>query len=339
VTKLIIQIPCYNEEQSLGTTLDHLPRNLSCVDEVEWLVIDDGSTDRTVEVAKAHGVGYIVSHSRNLGLARTFTDGLEACLAHGADLIVNIDADNQYRAEYIPQLLRPILDRRADLVIGARMVDNMEEYSTVKRVLHRIGCWAVAVASGTGIPDAPSGFRALSREAAMRTRVYSRYTYTLETIIQAGQRGLNIAWVPIETNPVARPSRLIQSIPSYVTNCLVTIVRIFVVYRPFRFFCSIGAVLFLLGTLVGLRFLWLFFTQGGSGHVQSLILASILIGMGFQTIMVAFVADLLSVNRKLAEDNRYHSLQEALGRNNRARAMRDRLHKRQGSHGPPNLEA
>jgi glycosyltransferase involved in cell wall biosynthesis len=337
VTKLIIQIPCYNEEQSLGTTLDHLPRTLSCVDEVEWLVVDDGSTDGTVEVARAHGVDHIVSHSRNLGLARTFTDGLEACLAHGADLIVNLDADNQYRAEYIPQLLRPIVDGQADLVIGARMVDNIEEYSTVKRVLHRVGCWAVGVASGTDIPDAPSGFRALSREAAIRTRVYSRYTYTLETIIQAGQRGLNIAWVPIETNPVTRPSRLIRSIPSYVTNCLITIIRIFVVYRPFRFFCSIGMTLLLLGSLIGLRFLWFFFTTGGSGHVQSLILASILIGIGFQTIMVAFVADLLSVNRKLAEDNRYQLLREILSRNDLAGALRGRTRRRQSSRPPSNL--
>jgi glycosyltransferase involved in cell wall biosynthesis len=285
-------------------------------------------------VARAHGVDHVVTHSRNLGLARAFTTGLEACLARGADIIVNIDADNQHRAEYIPQLLRPILDRQADIVIGARMIDNVEDYSAVKKVLHKIGCWAVRVASGTDIPDAPSGFRALSREAAMHTRVYSRYTYTLETIIQAGQRGLNIAWVPIETNPAARPSRLIRSTPSYVMNCLITILRIFVVYRPFRFFCSIGLTLFLLGGLLGARYLWIAFVQGGRGHVQSLILASILIGMGFQTIMVAFLADLLSVNRRLAEDNRFQFLQRAVSEHDHVRPRHARSHRRTTQHQP-----
>lgn len=289
--KLIIQIPCYNEEQLLGTTIGRLPRVLPGIDEVEWLVVDDGSTDATVQVAKVHGVDHVVSHSKNLGLARAFVTGLEACLARGADIIVNIDADNQHRAEYIPELLRPILEGRADMVVGARMIDDVEDYSAVKKVLHRVGCWAVRMASGTSVPDAPSGFRALTREAAMRTRVYSRYTYTLETIIQAGQHGLNITWVPIETNPAARPSRLIRSISSYVLNCLMTIIRIFVVYRPFRFFFSLGATLFVAGALLGIRYLWVAFVRHDPGHVQSLILASILIGIGFQTITVAFVAD------------------------------------------------
>ena len=306
MTKLIIQIPCYNEEATLATTLRHLPRAVPGVDKVEWLVIDDGSSDRTAEVAKAHGVEHVVAHPKNLGLARAFVTGLEACLARGADVIVNLDADNQHRPAYIPELVRPILEGRADLVIGARTIDQVKDYSPTKRILHKVGCWVVRLASGTNIPDAPSGFRALSREAALRTRVYSRYTYTLETIIQAGQHGLNITWVPIETNPAPRPSRLIRSIPSYVLNSLMTIVRISVVYRPFRFFCSIGLVLFLAGVLLGVRYLWLYLTAGpGGGHVQSLILASVLMGMGFQTIMVAFVADLLSVNRRLAEDNRY----------------------------------
>ena len=316
--KLIIQIPCYNEGETLGVTLSELPRELPGIDTVEWLVIDDGSTDRTVEIARAHGVDHIIRHPKNLGLARTFVSGLEASLARGADIIVNIDADNQHRAEYIPGLLCPIMEGRADIVIGTRHIDEVEDYSTVKKILHKVGTWAVRLASGTDIPDAPSGFRALSRDAAMRTRVYSRYTYTLETIIQAGQAGLNITWVPIQTRPSTRPSRLIRSIPSYILNCLMSIIRIFVVYRPFRFFTSIGLVLFLLGTLLGSRYLWIIFTVGrGGGHVQSLILASILIGIGFQTIMVAFVADLLSVNRRLAEDTRYQLLKEVLNKDSK----------------------
>ncbi len=313
LAKLMIQIPCYNEAQTLPLTLAALPRQLSGVEQVEWLVVDDGSTDQTAQVAKAHGVDHVVSHPKNLGLARAFTTGLEACLARGADIIVNLDGDNQYCADCIGDLIRPILEGRAQIVVGARPIDGIEHFSRTKKVLQRLGSWVVRQVSETDIPDAPSGFRALSREAALRTRVYSRYTYTLETIIQAGQHGMAITWVPIRTNPALRSSRLIRSIPSYVFRSLVTIVRIFVVYRPFRFFLSIGLVLSLLGALIGLRFLWFYFTAGGSGHVQSLILASILLGMGFQTIMVAFVADLLSVNRRLAEDSRYQFLRSAFG--------------------------
>lgn len=305
------------------STLGQLPRQLQGVDKVEWLVVDDGSTDRTTDVARAHGVDHVIAHPKNLGLARAFTTGLEACLARGADIIVNLDADNQHRSEDIPELLRPILEGRADIVIGARLVDDIDDYTTVRRILHRIGSWAVRLASGTDIPDAPSGFRALSREAAMRTRVYSRYTYTLETIIQAGQRGLSITWVPVRTNPASRPSRLIRSTPFYVLNCLMTIIRIFVVYRPFRFFCSIGLLLFLSGTLLGVRYLWLAFVLGSRGHVQSLILASILVGIGFQTIIVAFVADLLSINRRLAEDNRYLFLRSTLEKKSDQRTFSD----------------
>jgi glycosyltransferase involved in cell wall biosynthesis len=312
LVKLIIQIPCYNEEETLASTISQLPRQLQGVDKVEWLIVDDGSTDRTTDIARAHGVDHIITHPKNLGLARAFATGLEACLACGADIIINLDADNQHRGEDIPELLRPILEGRADIVIGARPVDDIDDYTKVKKILHRIGSWAVRLASGTDIPDAPSGFRALSREAAMRTRIYSRYTYTLETIIQAGQRGLSITWVPIRTNQASRPSRLIHSTLSYVLNCLMTIIRIFVVYRPFRFFYSIGLLLFFSGTLMGVRYLWLAFVLGSRGHVQSLILASILIGIGFQTIMVAFVADLLSVNRRLSEDIRYQLLKNAL---------------------------
>jgi glycosyltransferase involved in cell wall biosynthesis len=310
LVKLIIQIPCYNEEETLGLTLSELPRELDGVDQIEWLVIDDGSTDRTVEVARAHGADHIIRHPKNLGLARAFITGLEASLARGADIIVNIDADNQYCADCIGDLIQPVLEKRAEIVIGARPINEIEDFTKTKKILQKLGSWVVRQASGTDISDAASGFRAFSRDAAMRTRVYSRYTYTLETIIQAGQHGINVTSVPIRTNRMTRPSRLIGSIPSYVLKCILIIVRIFVVYRPFRFFFTIGLLISACGAALGVRFLWYLFTVGGQGHVQSLILASILIGIGFQTIVVAFIADLLSVNRRLAEDTRYQLVKE-----------------------------
>ena len=309
---LIIQIPCYNEEETIGTTLNQLPRRLPGVDKIEWLVINDGSTDRTAAVAEVNGADYIVTHPRNRGLAHAFITGLEAGLARGADIIVNLDADNQYCAEYIEDLIRPILNGSAEVVIGARPIDEIGSFSRMKKMLQKVGSWIVRQASGTNIPDAPSGFRAFSREAAMHMRVYSQYTYTLETIIQAGQQGFGILWVPIRTNPVCRPSRLMRSIPSYLFHSATTIVRIFVVYRPFRFFFTIGLLLLSLGACLGARFLWYYLTASGQGHVQSLILASILIGIGFQTIMVAFIADLLSVNRRLSENIRYHQHRDAI---------------------------
>lgn len=305
MTTLIIQIPCYNEEESLGKTLDQLPRRLPGVDRIEVLIVNDGSTDQTEEVAQTKGVDYIVTHPKNRGLAHAFIAGLDACLARGADIIVNFDADNQYCAEDIGTLIQPILKGRAEMVIGARPIDKIDGFSLMKKALQKLGSWIVRLVSGTDIPDAPSGFRAFSREAAMQMRVYNKYTYTLETIIQAGQRGIGITWVPVRTNPVVRPSRLIRNIPSYLYHSAATIIRIFVVYRPFRFFFSVGMFLLLAGTCIGARFLWYYLEGSGQGHIQSLILASILIGIGFQTIMVAFMADLLSVNRRLCEDIRH----------------------------------
>ena len=305
--KLIIQIPCYNEEKTLETTLSALPREVPGVDIVEWLIIDDGSKDRTVEVAKAHGVDHVVSLPRNQGLAKAFMAGLEASLTAGADIIVNTDADNQYCADCIPDLIRPILEAKAEMVVGARPIEQIEHFSFSKKLLQRLGSWTVRLASSTDIPDAPSGFRAISKEAARKLNVFNNYTYTLETIIQAGQKNISVTWVPIRTNESLRPSRLVKSILSYVRRSVFTILRIFVIYNPFRFFIFIGAVLFILGALIGTRFLWYFFFGQGGGHIQSLILASILIGIGFQTIMVAFIADLLSVNRRLLEELQYRS--------------------------------
>ena len=300
--KLVIQIPCYNEADTLATTLKALPRSVEGFDKVEWLIINDGSTDNTVKVARANGVDHIVSFTKNQGLARVFMAGLDACLKLGADVIVNTDADNQYDARDIPLLTKPILDKKAELVVGARPIAEMMHFPLIKRQLQKLGSWVVRRASKTDIPDAPSGFRAMSREAALRLNVFNDYTYTLETIIQAGQKNMAIVSVPVRVNADLRPSRLVKSIPSYLRKSIFTIVRIFVVYKPFRFFVTIGTLLFSAGLVIGLRFLYYFFRDGGEGHVQSLILASILLGIGFQTMLVAFLADLQAVNRRLMED-------------------------------------
>jgi glycosyltransferase involved in cell wall biosynthesis len=303
--KLIIQIPCLNEEGTLAIALKALPREVPGFDVVEWLIIDDGSTDDTVRVARENGVDHVVGHTHNQGLARGFMTGLDACLRLGADVIVNTDADNQYNADDIPALTAPVLAGKADIVVGARPIETIAHFSPVKKLLQKLGSWVVRVASKTEIPDAPSGFRAMSRAAAQRLMVFSDYTYTLETIIQAGQKNMAMISVPVRVNEELRPSRLVRSIPSYVKRSVVTIVRIFVIYRPFRFFGTIGAVLFGAGFLIGLRFLWKYLSGDGGGHIQSLILAGALLVMGFQTVLVAFLADLLAANRKLMEDVRF----------------------------------
>lgn len=307
--KLIIQIPCLNEAGTLAIALKDLPRHVPGFDTVEWLIIDDGSTDDTVRVARENGVDHVVSHTRNQGLARGFMTGLDACLRLGADVIVNTDADNQYNAADIPALTAPIVSGEADIVVGARPIATIEHFSPIKKLLQKFGSWVVRVASKTDIPDAPSGFRAMSRAAAQRLVVFNEYTYTLETIIQAGQKNMAITSVPIRVNGDLRPSRLVKSIPSYIRRSIGTIIRIFVVYQPFKFFGTIGAVLFSAGFLIGLRFLFKYLGGEGEGHVQSLILAGALLGMGFQTLLVAFLADLLAANRKLLEDVRF-SLKE-----------------------------
>jgi len=240
-------------------------------------------------------------------LARAFMTGLDACLRLGADVIVNTDADNQYHAGDIPALVAPIVKRRAEIVVGARPIQTIEHFSPVKKALQKFGSWVVRVASNTDIPDAPSGFRAMSRTAAQKLMVFNDYTYTLETIIQAGQKNMAITSVPIRVNEDLRPSRLVKSIPSYIKRSIVTIIRIFVIYRPFRFFATIGTVLFGAGFLIGLRFLWKYFGGEGEGHIQSLILAGVLLGMGFQTFLIAIIAELLASNRKLLEDIRFQT--------------------------------
>ncbi|MBF2001117.1 MAG: glycosyltransferase family 2 protein [Synechococcales cyanobacterium M58_A2018_015] len=324
MTKLIIQIPCYNEERTLGMTLSALPRQLPGVDTIEWLIINDGSRDRTVEVAKEFGVDHIVNFSTNQGLAKGFMAGLEASLRAGADIIVNTDADNQYCADDIPKLIQPILLGQADMVIGARPIWNTQHFSVTKKLLQNFGSWMVRLASKTSVPDAPSGFRAFSREAAMQLNVFNNYTYTLETIIQAGQKGMVITSVPIRTNPMLRKSRLVKSIPSYVFRSAMTILRIFMLYRPLRFFTLLGSIPFTLGTLLGMRWLLLFWLVDPTrSRAPSLILAAILILIGFQLWMFGLVADLMAANRRLLEENRLR-----LRRMELQRQTRDESHSR-----------
>lgn len=303
--KLIIQIPCLNEETTLGVTFNDLPRHISGIDEIEYLIIDDGSSDRTADVARELGFHHIVSFKQNKGLAYAFMAGLDACLHLGADIIVNTDADNQYCGADIEKLVQPILENKADIVIGERPIDQIEHFSWKKKVFQHIGSWVVRVASGTNIPDTTSGFRAYSREAALRTNVINEYTYTLETIIQAGHDKIAITSVPIRTNAELRPSRLFSSMWRYIKRSSTVIIRSFIMYRPLRFFMTLGVLLFLVGFLIGVRFLVFFFAENSAGHIQSLILAAILIIMGIQSIIAGLLSDLIASNRKLLEDVQY----------------------------------
>ena len=314
VTKLIIQIPCRNEAETLGVTLADLPREVPGVDQVEWLIIDDGCTDRTVDVALEGGVDHVVRLNGHQGLARGFVAGLEACVAAGADIVVNTDADNQYCAADIPALIAPVLNGEADIVVGARPIEQTAHFSPTKKLLQKLGSAVVRIASNTDVRDAPSGFRAMSRSAAMRLHVFGDYTYTIETIIQAGQKGMRIASVPIRTNGDLRPSRLIKSIPRYIARSVTTICRIFVTYRPLRLFLPLAMAIFLAGMVLGTRYLYLRLLGQGTGHVQSVILAGTLLGTGVFVFLIGVIADLISTNRKLLEqiDWKIKQLQESV---------------------------
>jgi glycosyltransferase involved in cell wall biosynthesis len=307
--RLIIQIPCLNEAATLPTALAHLPRAVEGFDEVQWLVIDDGSEDGTAEVARAHGVDHVIRFEQNRGLARAFTAGLEQALHLGADVIVNTDADNQYEAADIPKLVQPILDGRALMVVGERPISQIETFSPVKKLLQRLGTWVVRLVSRTTIRDAPSGFRAIHRDAAVMLNVFNDYTYTLETIIQAGLRGIPTASVPIRVNKDLRPSRLIRSIPRYIYRSTGTILRVFLIYRPFRFFMILAALTALPGIVFILRFLYFFALNDGGGHVQSLTLSAGLLAIAAMLAVCGILADLLATNRILLEDIRRRLLQ------------------------------
>ena len=300
--KLIIQMPCYNEEATLAIALQALPRQVPGVDKVEWLIINDGSADKTIEVARANGVDHIVDLGTHQGLARGFVAGLDAGLRAGADIIVNTDADNQYNADDIPKLIEPILRGEAEIVVGARPITEIEHFSPLKKSLQKLGSWVVRTASGTDVADAPSGFRAMSRKAAIQLNVFSQYTYTLETIIQAGQKNMAIVSVPIRTNGYLRPSRLMKSMRSYIQRSILTILRIFITFKPLRFFLWLGAFPFAFGFLLGVRWLVLFAEDPTRARTPSLILAAILILIGVQMWGLGIVADLIAVNRKLLEE-------------------------------------
>ncbi len=304
--KLIIQIPCYNEAETLEIALNDLPKKIEGIDEIEYLIINDGSVDDTVRVAREWGVNYIVNFKKNRGLAKGFMAGIDACLRHGADIIVNTDADNQYNGQDIETIVRPILDGKADIVVGERPIDSIEHFSPLKKTLQHLGSWVVRKASQSKIPDAPSGFRAYSRDAAMRLNVTNEYTYTLETIVQAGREHIPMMSVPIRTNGELRPSRLFHSMFSYVKRSMVTIVRAYIMYKPLRFFTIAGIIPFILGVLLGVRYIVLLIGQAAGGHIQSLILASILILMGFMTFVIGLQADIIAKNRSILEDVQYH---------------------------------
>lgn len=303
--RLVIQIPCYNEAATLEGTIRDLPRSIPGVDRIDVLVIDDGSTDGTAEAARRCGVDHVVSHTQNRGLAAAFRTGLEASLRAGADIIVNTDADNQYRGEDIAALVQPILEGRADMVVGDRGTGSLPHFPRHKRLLQRFGSWVVGKASDLHTPDATSGFRALTRDAALRTLVLSTYSYTLETLIQAGAGRLAVEFVPIQVNADTRPSRLMRGIPHYVTNSGATIVRAYSTYRPLRVFTIVGALMVALGTLPGFRFIWFVLQGEPQGHVQSLILAAILLIVGFQVLLIGLLADALSFSRKILEETIY----------------------------------
>ena len=300
--KLIIQIPCLNEEQTLPETLKDLPKSLSGIDSIEILVIDDGSTDRTVQSAKEHGVHHVLSLTNNKGLAKAFIFGISHSLKLGADIIVNTDADNQYFGGDIEKLVQPILDKRADIVIGNRQVETISHFSPIKILLQKLGSWTVRQLSGTTIPDATSGFRAYSKEAALQMNVISDFTYTVETIISAGKKNLAIEHTPVRTNKKLRESRLFPSIQVYLRRTLVTMLKVYSMYRPLKLFTIAGGTIFLIGFAIGCRYLFFFFQGQTEGHIQSLILSAITLIVGFQIIMMGIAAELIAVNRQLLED-------------------------------------
>ena len=300
--KLIIQIPCYNEEQTLGLVLKGLPKSIPGISKIETLVIDDGSTDRTSQEARSLGVDHLVLNKRNLGLAHSFRRAIDACLSNGADVIVNIDGDNQYLGSEIEALIQPILVGKADIVVGDRQTDSLQHFSVLKRLLQRLGSAVVRRLSRTKVHDAVSGFRAFSREAAIKTTILSNYTYTIESILQAHTKGLTVVNVPISSNQVARQSRLMRSLRSYLAFSIATILRVFAMYNPLKVFLNLGLVFVGLGSLLGARFIYFYFTQGSSGMVQSLIFAAILLIIGMSIILVGLLADLIQFNRRLLED-------------------------------------
>ena len=305
--KLIVQIPCYNEEQTLPMVLETIPRKVAGIDKVEIMIIDDGSSDKTIEVARKLGVHHIIRHERNQGLAKTFYDGIQEALRLGADIIVNTDGDNQYPQERIPDLIKPILEGRYEIVVGDRQTHTIEHFSPLKKALQKLGSWLVNVAAGTDIPDAVSGFRAYSRKAAMQVNVITSFSYCTETIIQAGKKRLAITYIPVDTNPKTRESRLFKSMRQHITQSTLTIFRSYTMFEPVKIFMRTGLVLILLGLIPFIRYVVLVIEhdKAVSGHLQSLVVGGIVIMLGFLIVILGILADLIAINRKLLEDALY----------------------------------
>lgn len=299
--KLIVQIPCFNEEETLPATFNDIPKKIDGVDVVEIMIIDDGSSDKTIEVARQLGVNHIVINKNNRGLARTFRTGLNECLKLGADIIVNTDGDNQYAGWDIPKLIQPILDGKADVVVGDRNTAKVAHFSPFKKFLQRLGSYVVKTLSGVQVPDAVSGFRAYSRDAALQLNIVSPFSYTIEALIQAGKKHMAVTSVPVETNAKTRESRLFSSIPKFIERQLTTIVRMYAMYQPLKVFFFIGLTLSIFGAIPIIRFLYFYFTGDGEGHLQSLILGGVLIILGFISFLIALLADLMNFNRQLIE--------------------------------------
>ena len=299
--KLIIQIPCFNEAESLPATLLAIPRKIAGVDVVEFLVIDDGSSDGTGDVARRWGVQHVVRHATNRGLAAAFQTGVDACLALGADIIVNTDADGQYDGGAIPALILPVLEGRADIVVGDRGVASNAHFGPIKRRLQRLGTAVVRFLSRTDISDAVSGFRAISREAAQRINITTEFSYTTDMLIQAGRKRMKVVSIPVGTNKTERPSRLFKSIPQFISRQLVTIARAYTTYNPLRAFVSVGLAMAVFGAIPILRFVWFYLNGDGSGHLQSLVLGGVFVTLGVITSLLGVLADLIGSNRKLME--------------------------------------
>lgn len=305
--KLIVQIPCYNEEETLPLVVNSIPRKINGIDKVEIMIIDDGSKDKTVEVAKKLGVDHIVRHKRNQGLAKTFYDGIQEALRLGADIIVNTDGDNQYPQERIPDLINPITNGTFEIVVGDRQTHTIEHFSPLKKVLQRMGSWLVNLAAGTDIPDAVSGFRAYSRKAAMQINIVTTFSYCTETIIQAGKKRLSITYIPVKTNPKTRESRLFKNMRQHIFQSTITIFRSYTMYEPMKIFLRTGLLITFIGVLPILRFLWFLIVNGqpSNGHLQSLIIGAVLIIIGFLICALGIIADLIAINRKLLEESLY----------------------------------
>ena len=301
MTKLIIQIPCYNEEESISTTLKDLPKTIDGIDEIEVLVINDGSSDNSAQIAADCGAS-VINISPNRGLANAFRVGLQEALNRNADIIVNTDADNQYCADDIEKIVKPIIEKKADIAIGARDIFAIEEFSPIKKLFQKIGSAVLRLLSSTEVQDAPSGFRAFSKDAAIKLNIFDNYTYTMETLLQANAKGLQTVSVPIRVNKQLRKSKLVKNIFDYIFKSMKTTIRMFIVYRPFRFFATLASIIGMLGLTLVFRFIY-FYAQGhGNGHIQSLIFAAVFLISAVQLVIIAIIGDLLSINRKLSED-------------------------------------